>query len=126
MILSESYRPALLAAITATKPTSENIALYREFQLTPADFGSHYTSWEGWLNANGGPAHTGVTLAPAQVRELRVVMQEFTRFVRTRTNYEGTITRLSQTTRDMFQRLGIRPSDVGIVLQNDDWAGYRA
>jgi hypothetical protein len=125
MILSESYRPAMRAAITATTPIPENIALYREFQLTPADFGSHYTSWEGWLSANGGPAYTGVNLAPAQIVQLRLVMQEFTRFVRTRTSYGGTTTRLSQTARDMCQRLGIRPSDVGVVLQNDEWAGYR-
>jgi hypothetical protein len=112
MIISQTHIETLRKAIVARdgKPVAANVELYKELGITPTAFGYYDGNWEHWLNAN-----TSVTLTPADLAALRAATSEVTRLQRNRLGFNSSYTsRLSPSAAAIYDKLGIRPTDLGI------------
>jgi hypothetical protein len=109
MIISQTHIETLKKAVVARdgKPIAANVELYKELGITPTAFGYLAGNWEHWLNAN-----TSVTLTPADLAALRTAISEVNR-----------ADRLSSASQAIYQKLGIRPSELGISTA-ETWSVY--
>jgi hypothetical protein len=122
MIISQTHIETLRKAIVARdgKPVAANVELYKELGITPTAFGYYDGNWEHWLNAN-----TSVTLTPADLAALRTAISEVNRAqngFRTYA-YSRYTDRLSSASQAIYQKLGIRPSELGISTA-ETWSVY--
>jgi hypothetical protein len=130
MLVSEKHRNALKQALLKQdqRPVVENVDLYKEVGITPADYGYMAGNWEYWMRENAGPTYRGVTLTGAEVTQLRTVFAELRQITRsqainTATYRSSFVNRLSQTAIDLFTKMGIRPIDLG-VSNAEEWKNY--
>ncbi len=125
VLINDRYRDSLKDSVLRAangRINRDDIELYKQVGITPADFGYMGGNWEFWVAQN-----SDLKLTNQEVMNLRLAIKELGRISSILGTYgtrSSSYYRLSKTSQDLFRRIGVTPRDLQIGSTAESWDLY--